>query len=529
MGREIAIRTLVAAPIALILGASTVSAQLGLSGFLRYQGLDAGSSTGSAVALGDFNRDGIDDLVIAAPHLAEEGVGPEVGGIVVYTGPPGLPTLLTVLRPGDLDGVESQAGAAFGWALAVGDFDADGRDDLAVGIPGYTVNGVDRAGAVVVLYGQHGIFPLGDAELFSQAPLSGAVEEGDFFGFTLAAGDLSGDGVDDLAIGVVGEDLQVGGVPVSDAGAVNVVYGVEAVGLTTAGNQLLHHQVAGVDGTAGEDDWFGFALAIGKFTGDTYQDLAVGIPGMGDFLVGGQDGFGGVRIFRGGAGGIDLSQNEPIWFQGTPGVLGTESDDDGFGTALAVGDFDGDGVDDLAIGVPGEDEFGPDGSGAVQILYGTTGYGLDDLGDQFFSESLFDGDVDGGDGFGEVLAAADFDLDGHDDLAIGAPHDDSLGASDAGEVTILYGTDTGLSVAGAQLANMFLVDTLEHGDRFGAALATGRYNSDQGPDLAIGVPNRAFDDELSVGTVVVLFSRTLFADGFETGDTSAWSTSVGGS
>jgi hypothetical protein len=196
---------------------------------------------------------------------------------------------------------------------------------------------------------------------------------------------------------------------------------------------------------------------------------------------------------------------------------------------LAVGDFDGDGVDDLAIGVPGEDEFGPDGSGAVQILYGTTGYGLDDLGDQFFSESLFDGDVDGGDGFGEVLAAADFDLDGHDDLAIGAPHDDSLGASDAGEVTILYGTDTGLSVAGAQLANMFLVDTLEHGDRFGAALATGRYNSDQGPDLAIGVPNRAFDDELSVGTVVVLFSRTLFADGFETGDTSAWSTSVGGS
>jgi hypothetical protein len=72
---------------------------------------------------------------------------------------------------------------------------------------------------------------------------------------------------------------------------------------------------------------------------------------------------------------------------------------------------------------------------------------------------------------------------------------------------------------------MFLIDTLEPFDNFGWALATGRHNSDRGPDLAIGVPFRDLRGD-EVGMVVVLFSRTMFADGFETGDTSAWSATV---
>jgi hypothetical protein len=74
---------------------------------------------------------------------------------------------------------------------------------------------------------------------------------------------------------------------------------------------------------------------------------------------------------------------------------------------------------------------------------------------------------------------------------------------------------------------MFLIDTLEEGYRFGWSLATGRYTGVDGTaDLAIGVPARQIDDLLVAGAAVVLFSQNLFADGFEHGDTDAWSLTV---
>ena len=130
------------------------------------------------------------------------------------------------------------------------DFNADGRDDVAIGVPGNRVGHVNRAGAVHVLYGRpgssQGLGPVGD-QLWTQRGLlaeggythdiEGVPEEDDAFGQALATGDFNGDGFCDFAIGVPGEDLRVDGTNVTRAGVVIVLYG-SSTGLSNVNHQL---------------------------------------------------------------------------------------------------------------------------------------------------------------------------------------------------------------------------------------------------------------------------------------------------
>src|SRR5207247_449249 len=101
--------------------------------------------------------------------------------------------------------------------------------------------------------------------------------------------------------------------------------------------------------------------------------------------------------------------NNQIWHQGSPGVWGEVEPDDAFGSALAAGDFNGDGYTDLAIGVPGESVNGRPGAGAVNVLYGSR-YGLTAAGNQIWTEESLGLDAsEKGDHFGASLAVGDFD------------------------------------------------------------------------------------------------------------------------
>ncbi|HKU48522.1 MAG TPA: FG-GAP repeat protein, partial [Nitrososphaera sp.] len=258
-------------------------------------------------------------------------------------------SLVTEVNVAESGGAAGTAGVVSSTASqANGDFDGDGFDDLAIGVPFENVGTVADSGAVNVLYGgAAGISSAGD-QFWTQnsAGIENSADPGDVFGWTVAAGDFDSDGFDDLAIGIPGED--VGGELV--AGAVAVIYGTSS-GLSSAGDQFWTQGNAEIEGDEDAFDNFGRSLAVGDFDGDGFDDLAIGVPFE---TVGTVEDGGAVNVLYGGNSGLS-GNGDQLWTQDSAGVNDAAEDSDFFGTALTAGDFDNDGKDDLAIGVPMED------------------------------------------------------------------------------------------------------------------------------------------------------------------------------
>jgi hypothetical protein len=361
---------------------------------------------GAALAVGDFDADGYDDLAVGVPEEDVYSVVDAGAVHVLYGSAAGLAIPGNKAWYEDLLSSESEAGDGFGSALAAGDFDGDGYDDLAIGIPDEDLGALVDAGAVTVAWGSPGgLGPRVTDEYWHQdrAGVSDRAQPDDQFGYTLAAGDVNLDGCDDLAIGVPYED--VGSVP--DAGAVHVLHGSDT-GLVTP-DEYWHQDSPGVGSLAEEGDRFGWALTFGDFDGDGFADLAVGLP-YEDWDVSDS---GIVQVFYGTSAG--LTTPEQIWRQDISGVEDEEEEGDHFGWSLAAADFNRDGRDDLAIGVPDEDVL-QDGyvnlrAGLVNVLYGSPA-GLVADGDQaWYQGDGILGTAEGWDHFGYALAAASVPVD----------------------------------------------------------------------------------------------------------------------
>jgi hypothetical protein len=312
------------------------------------------------------------------------------------------------------------------------------------------------------------------------------------FGNAVASADFNGDGYDDIAVGIRNDsDIR------SYGGSVQVIYG-SGNGLVSANNQLINQNSPGILGAVESYDYFGQTLQAGDFDGDGYADIAVGVPGedIGSPVI---RNAGAIQILFGSASGF--GSRDQIFSLLNTNLIGNAVAYDYFGSALAADDFNGDGADDLAIGIPYRDVSGKTNAGAVTVIYGKRGSGLS-YSDQFFSQDT--GGVIGGsetrDYFGYALAAGDFNNDGNADLAIGVPYEDLSGNSvaNAGAVNVLFGSSGGLTTIGDKF--MGRGGEMGANQYFGYALTTGDFGGDGYDDLIVGAPWG--DDLFSVGTVV---------------------------
>ncbi|MFI5291382.1 MAG: hypothetical protein ACHQ02_00795 [Candidatus Limnocylindrales bacterium] len=481
----------------------------------------------TAAAPSDFDGDGRADLAIGAPG-ENLGSTANAGMInVLYGDSSGLTAAGDQAWSQASSGIKGTpaSGDGFGGALASADFDRDGRADLAIGVPLDAGGGVAKAGAVNVLYGSaSGLVAAGD-QLFDQATLPDAPEPGDGFGQALAAGDFDGDGYGDLAIGAPGEQLGAGQAP----GLIIVAYGGPA-GLSTTDATTLTRASTGAPYLSDETPHgFGYALAAGDLDGDGDADLAVGSPASGSSgddplrpLVDGE-----VSVFYGGSTGL-VGAGSQVWTEDSTGIPGEGEGGDWFGVSVAIGDFDGDGPADLAVGAR-YDRVGGLIAGAATVIYGTpTGLAAD--GAQLWHQDVagVPGGAESGDTFGAAVAAGDLDGDGREDLAIGAPGE-AIGSGEpgAGIVNVLYGTSSGLSATGAQTWSQDSAgvpggaEATEFAwDAFGSDLAIANFGRSSRADLAVGVHLEAIGSRREAGMVNVIYGT---ASGLSSTGAQGWS------
>ena len=476
--------------------------EAGTGGF-AINGVSSRDYAGFSVSgAGDVNGDGFDDLIVGAPFDTLNG-NYSGASFVVFGKTDGTKVALSDVEAGRggfvINGVS--AGDYSGRSVSsAGDVNGDGFDDLIVGAPNDDPN-ANYAGASFVVFGKTDgtKVELSAVEAGIGGFVINGISEDDYSGFSVSgAGDVNGDGFDDLIIGARNDNPNG-----NNSGASFVVFGK-----TNGTNVELSAVEAGTGGFVmngvSVGDLAGFSVSLaGDVNGDGFDDLIVGA--LEDDPNGSNSGASFVVFGKTDGTAVQLSNVEA----GTGGFVingVTDGDKAGFSVSSA-GDVNGDGFDDLIIGALYND---PNVSicGASFVVFGKTDGTKVELSDielgrgGFAINGVSADDVSGV----SVSAAGDVNGDGLDDLIVGAKGDDPNG-SNSGASFVVFGKTDGTAV---QLSNVeagrggFVINGVSQGDNSGFSVSSaGDVNGDGFDDLIVGAPNDDPNGDYSGASFVI--------------------------
>jgi hypothetical protein len=384
---------------------------------------------GSAIAaIGDLEVDGVVDLAVGAP--GDDSGGSNRGAVwILFMDSDGTVDLEQKIsdREGDFNGI-LRDDDGFGRAVAgIRDLNGDSIRDIVVGAPGDDDGGSERGAVWVLFLNQDGTVQDEAKISANDGNFNGDLDDGDRFGTAVAVlGDLDGDNNADLAVGAPGDDDGE-----LDAGAIWILFMNSDGTVRTA--QKISSDSGSLEAQLHSGDAFGAAIAnIDTLNGDTVPDIVVGAPGDDD----GGANAGAAWVLYLAADGHVIEEQKISPLEGD--FEGTIRSGDEFGYALAnAGDIDNDGISDLLVGAPGDDDGSTD-SGAAWLLFPGSDGKVNGAQKLSPLEGLLGAALATGDRFGSAVAGiGNLDASRSTDFAVGAPFSDD-GGSDTGSIWILF-------------------------------------------------------------------------------------------